>query len=285
MNPDTVKKILSYQKNEITEHILYGALSKRASGKNAAILKKISDDELKHYRFFRKITNRDTRPSWFKIYFYRFVSRIFGFTFTIKMMENGEEQAEHNYEEVENMVPGIKKIIQEEVKHESALMGQIEEDALKHMGSMVLAINNSIQEITGIAVGLTFALANTRLIGKSALISGLAATLAMVASEYLSQKAESEDKNAPRKAALYTGIIYLAVVGCIVSPFFIFTHHYVALGAAITAVIIIVTVFTFFMSVIKGLIYRKALAEVSVITAGVVALSLFIGIAVKLISG
>lgn len=285
MNNDTVKKILTYQKNEITEHILYGALAKRAKGKNAKILQKISEDELKHYKFFKKITGKDTRPDWIKIYFYRFVSRIFGFTFTIKMMSNGEEQAEHNYEEVEDTVPGIKKIIQEEVKHEESLMGQLEEGVLKHMSSMVLAINNSIQEITGIVVGLTFAIADTIMIGKTALISGIAATLAMVASEYLSQKADSEDGSAPVQAAVYTGIIYLAVVAFLVSPFFIFTHHYSALGAAIAAVIVIVSVFTFFMSVVKGLNYTKALTEVSIITAVVVALSFCIGMGMKMIFG
>ncbi|HOP30072.1 MAG TPA: VIT1/CCC1 family protein [Spirochaetota bacterium] len=285
MNNDTVKKILTYQKNEITEHILYGALAKRAKGKNAAILQKISEDELKHYKFFKKITGKDTRPDWIKIYFYRFVSRIFGFTFTIKMMSNGEEQAEHNYEEVEDKVPGIQKIIREEVKHEESLMGQLEEGVLNHMSSMVLAINNSIQEITGIVVGLTFAIADTLMIGKTALISGIAATLAMVASEYLSQKADSEDGSSPVQAAVYTGIIYLAVVAFLVSPFFIFTHHYTALAAAIAAVVVIVSVFTFFMSVVKGLNYTKALAEVSIITAGVVTLSFFIGMAMKMIFG
>ena len=283
MRNETLKRLLEYQKNEITEHVLYGALAARAKGKNASILKKISDDELKHYHFFKKITGREVRPAWGKILFYRFASRIFGFTFTIKMMENGEEQAEHNYESIEENVPGIKRIIQEEVKHEAALMGQIEEDVLKHMGSMVLAINNSIQEITGIVVGLTFAIANSIMIGKTALISGMAATLAMVASEYLSQKAESEDPGAPKKAALYTGMIYLSVVAFLVTPFFIFGNHYIALSVSIAAVVIIVSIFTFFMSVVKGLVFRKALAEVSLITSGVVLLSFFIGMAMKMI--
>lgn len=285
MKNETLKKILEYQKNEITEHILYAALAARAGGKNAVILKKISDDELKHYNFFRKITGRDVKPDKVKIYFYRAVSRIFGYTFTIKMMENGEEQAEHNYEAVDEKVPGIKKIIQDEVKHEEALMSQIEEDVLKHMSSMVLAINNSIQEITGIVVGLTFAIANSLMIGKTALISGMAATLAMVASEYLSQKAENEDSSVPRKAAVYTGIIYTSVVVFLVGPFFIFANHYVALAAAVTAVVAIVSVFTFFMSVVRGLVYRKVLAEVSMITTGVVILSLILGLGMKMIFG
>lgn len=285
MNANTMDKILKYQRNEITEHVLYAALAKRVKGKNSEVLKKISADELRHYQYFKKVTGREVKPDRLKIILYRFISRIFGLTFTIKMMDNGEVQASHNYEDIEERLPGIKKIIQDEVGHEQALMGQIEEEALKHMGSMVLAINNSIQEITGIVVGLTFALANSLLVGKTAVISGLAATLAMVASEYLSQKSECEDASSPKKAALYTGMIYIFVVVSIVTPYFIFENPYAALGVAICAVVLIVTAFTFFMSVVKNLDYKKALFEVSSITAGVVALSLVIGMAIRLIFG
>lgn len=285
MNEETLKKIEAYQKNEITEHILYGILAKRYRGGNSEILKKISGDELRHYNFFKKITRKELRPDHLKIFFYRFASRIFGITFTLKMMSNGEDRAEHSYEEVENSVPGIKKIVSEEARHEEALISQIEEGIIRHMGSMVLAINNSIQEITGIVVGLTFALSNAMLVGKTALISGLAATLAMVASEYLSQKADAAEDGEPLKAAAYTGIVYVVVVAAIVSPYFIFEHHFAALAVSLGAVVVIVSVFTFFMSVVKNLTYRKALFEVSSITAGVIALSLGLGMLIKLIFG
>jgi len=285
VNHETLKKIELYQRNEITEHVLYGALAKRCRGRNREILRKISGDELRHYQFFKKITGREMRPDYLKIYLFRFASRLFGITFTMKMMSNGEDQAEHNYEEVEDRVPGIKKIISEEVKHEEALISQIEEGVIRHMGSMVLAINNSIQEITGIVVGLTFALSNAILVGKTALISGLAATLAMVASEYLSQKADAGDSVEPLKAALYTGVVYVFVVAAIVSPYFIFDSHYSALAVALGAVVVIVSVFTFFMSVVKNLSYTRALFEVSSITAGVVALSLGLGMIIKLVFG
>lgn len=285
MNPAIHEKILRYQRNEITEHLLYGILADRARGNNERVLRRISDDELNHYTYFRKLTGREIAPDRWRILFFRVVSFVFGLTFTLKMMENGESKAEHNYEEVEAHVPGIKRIIREERRHEAELIEQIEEDALRHLGSMVLAINNSIQEITGIVVGLTFALANALLVGKTALISGIAATLAMVASEYLSQKAESADPAAPKRAAMYTGAIYIFVVSAVVTPYFVFSNHYAALGAAIGAVVIIVTVFTFFMSVVKSLDFKKALAEVSLITAGVVVLSLMAGMGMRMVFG
>ncbi len=285
MKQGTLKKILAFQKNEITEHLLYAALARRFRGKNGEILKKISDDELAHHHFFKKITGEETRPSYAKLWLYRLASRLFGITFTLKMMSNSEEQAEHDYGEFEERVPGLKKIIRDEVRHEEALVGQVEEGIIRHLGSMVLAVNNSIQEITGIVVGLTFALSSALLVGKTALISGMAATLAMVASEYLSQKAETGDAGEAAKAALYTGIVYILVVTAIVSPYFIFSHHFTALAAALGAVSLILSVFTFFMSVVRNLPYRKALLEVVSITAAVVVLSLGLGMAVKLLFG
>ncbi len=79
--------------------------------------------------------------------------------------------------------------------------------------------------------------------------------------------------------------MYVFVVAAIVSPYFIFRSHYAALAVALGAVVLIVTVFTFFMSVVKNLPYRKALFEVLSITAGVVALSLGLGMTIKLVFG
>ncbi len=98
MKEETMKRIIRYQRNEITEHVLYGILAKRVRGANRKILEKISADELKHYHFFRNITGRDMKPDRLKICFYAVISAISGITFTMKMMSNGEDQAGHNYE-------------------------------------------------------------------------------------------------------------------------------------------------------------------------------------------
>lgn len=39
------KRIMVFQKNEITEHHIYEMLAKKMKGKNAEVLKKISMDE------------------------------------------------------------------------------------------------------------------------------------------------------------------------------------------------------------------------------------------------
>ncbi len=273
------KKLLKYQKNEITEHYAYLNLAKRSKGKNADILKRIAEDELCHYHLFKKYTGKDVRPDNVKVFFYSFVTIILGLTFTMKMMENGEAAAEENYETVDDSFPEIKGIIVDEVNHEKLLLAEIEDEHLNYLGSIALALNNSAQEFTGIAVGLTFALQNAKATGSTTLVSGLAATLAMMASEYMSQKTEITEgtKGNPLKAALYAGGIYLAMVLLIVTPYFIFQSHIHAMLVTVSAVFVVMVIFTFFMSVVKDLKFGKVLVEALAITVMVVVASYGIG--------
>lgn len=274
------KKILRYQRNEITEYYVYLNLAKQAKGNNAAILRKIAEDELRHYHQFKEYTGKDVRPNRIKVFFYSFVTAIMGLTFTLKMMENGEEAAEENYETVNDSYPEIRKIIMDESSHEKLLLKEIDDERLQYLGSIALALNNSAQEFTGIAVGLTFALQNAMATGSTTLVSGLAATLAMMASEYMSQKTEhhAEAKGSPFKAALYAGAIYFGMVMLIVAPYFFFQNHIHAMLVTVSAVFIVMVVFTFFMSVVKDLKFSKVLIEALTITILVVAASYVIGI-------
>jgi VIT1/CCC1 family predicted Fe2+/Mn2+ transporter len=275
-----LKKLLKYQKTEITVHHVYLNLANKAKGNNAVILRKIAADELCHYHQFRKHTGKDIHPDRLKVWFYSFVTVVMGLTFTLKMMENGEELAEVNYDAVEASYPEIKKIIVDEVSHEKLLHAEIDDERLRYLGSIALALNNSAQEFTGIAVGLTFALQNAKATGSTTLVSGLAATLAMMASEYLSQKTESHDgaKGSPLKAALYAGGVYLAMVLLIVTPYFIYQNHIDAMLVTVACVFMVMVVFSFFMSVVKDLKFGKVLAEGLAITGVVVAASYVIGI-------
>lgn len=58
---------------------------------------------------------------------------------------------------------------------------------------------------------------NTRLIAMAGLITGIAASFSMAASDYLSQKADSEGKDA-LKSSLYTGSAYIITVALLIIP-------------------------------------------------------------------
>ena len=59
---------------------------------NQSVFKQISDDELKHYNFWKKYTRQDAKPNKLSIRKYYLISGIFGITFGIRLMEKVEEQ-------------------------------------------------------------------------------------------------------------------------------------------------------------------------------------------------
>jgi VIT1/CCC1 family predicted Fe2+/Mn2+ transporter len=282
LSDNTRRRLLAFQRNEVTEHHVYTRFARRAKGANREILEQIAGDEMRHYGQFKAFTGCDVEPDRLKIFFYQFCASLFGFTFGIKLMERGEKRAEVAYTHFREELPDIVRIIEEEYRHEHSLIEMVDEDNLRYMGSMVLALNNSIQEFSGIAAGLTFALqTNARAIGATILVSGLAATLAMSASEYLSQKVDKAGSAAgdasPRKAVFYAGGIYLFIVLMIVAPFFLFPNCHMALAVALCGVGMILAVFTLFMAVVKGLRYRTVFLEALGVAMVVVVASFLIG--------
>jgi VIT1/CCC1 family predicted Fe2+/Mn2+ transporter len=243
--------LISIQRNEITEHHVYKYLVKRMKGKNGEVLEKIAQDELRHYNLWKEITGEEVKPSLWRVFFYILVAYILGLTFAIKIMERGEEAAEAYYESLGEKYPQARTIAQDEFEHEKILIDMIEEERLKYVGSMVLGLNDALVELTGSLAGLTFALQNTRVVGMAGLIMGIAASLSMSASEYLSRKAEADGATAV-KGAFYTGVAYVITVVLLVVPFFVFSHYLLALVVTLVNVVLIIYVFTYFIAVVKG---------------------------------
>src|SRR5574341_282925 len=101
--------------------------------------------------------------------------------------------------------------MREEDMHEQKLLAMLDEEHLHYVGSVVLGLNDALVELTGALAGLTLALQNTELIALTGLITGIAASLSMAASEYLSTRSEETEKH-PFRAAVYTGIAYIITV-------------------------------------------------------------------------
>lgn len=272
------KGLLSFQKGEITEHFIYKKLSESFKGNNKKILKEISDDELKHYNTWKKYTNRDVKPDKLEILKYQLISKLFGITFGIKLMEKGEKSAQVKYLKTSKIGA---KIIKDEKKHEKALISLVDEEKLKYVGAMVLGLNDALVELTGALAGFTFALNNTKIIAMTGLITGIAASLSMAASEYLSTKAEESGKN-PLKASFYTGLIYLFAVLLLIFPYLLLDNIYFSLGLTILNAILLIVVFTFYISVAKELSFKKRFLEMAPVTLGIVGLTFLIGYLVKI---
>lgn len=244
------------------------------------ILNKISDEELAHYEFFRGLTQKRVHSDKFRIFIYVFISKIFGLNFGLRLMEGGEDMAQYAYNELKEISPKIEQIIQDEKKHELSLIGLIDEERLKYISSMVLGLNDALVELTGALAGFTLALQNTRLIGIVGLITGIAGSLSMASSEYLSTKEEETKKN-PLKASIYTGLAYVGTVVLLVSPYFFFKNIFLSLGLAVTNALIIILVFTFYIAVAKNFVFRKRFLEMVGISLGITAITFLIGLLIR----
>ncbi|MGE5614262.1 MAG: VIT1/CCC1 transporter family protein [Bacillota bacterium] len=285
IDANTMKSLQKAQENEITEYHIYLKLSLYIKDEhNSKILQQIARDELRHHDELKMFTGTEKKPNTLKVFFYTVISMIFGITFGIKLMERGEESSEKVYGELGDDFEEFKRIAREENNHEKELVGIIEEERLKFVGSMVLGLNDALVELTGTLAGLTFALKNTRLIALAGLITGIAASLSMAASEYLSTRAEQENTRA-LKSALYTGGAYVFTVACLVLPYLVFSNYVVSLVFTIIAAISIILVFNFYISVAKDLPFKERFLEMAGISLGVAVISFVIGYLIRLFLG
>jgi VIT1/CCC1 family predicted Fe2+/Mn2+ transporter len=270
------KRLLQSQKNEITEYHIYKRLAVKADDKNRKVLLKISEDELNHYNIWKELTGKEVKPNKFKIFKYYFISRIFGLTFGLKLMERGEENAQVCYRALGLKSSDMDRIIDEENDHEDELLKMLDENYLKYTGSIVLGLNDALVELTGALAGFTLALKNAKLIALVGLVTGIAAALSMASSEYLSTKAEGDEKS-PVKASVFTGIAYILTVLLLIFPYLIFTNYFVCLAITLLVAVFIIFIFNYYISITKDLSFKRHFLEMILLSFGVAALSFFIG--------
>lgn len=285
LDSKTKEKFLRFQKNEITECNVYTRLaSVEKDPSNRDLLNQIAADEGRHYQIFKSHTGVDVAPDNRRIRFYYLLSRTFGTTFALKLMESGEDRAKSNYLPYQHL-QDIEKVARDEEQHEKDLIGMINEERLGYMGSVVLGLNDALVEFTGALAGFTLALSDSKLIALTGSITGIAAALSMASSEYLSTKSDPSKEKHPVKAALYTGIAYLITVCALVAPFIIFSNVLIALGVMLTMALLIIAVFNFYYAVARGESFKKRFAEMSILSFSVAAVSFLIGFGLKKITG
>ncbi len=276
-----IKQICEFQKNEITEYYIYSRLSRRVNNKkNAELLQKIGDDEMRHYLFWKEYSGKDIKPNKWKIFKFYWIARVFGITFGIKLMERGESGAQEAYKKACEFIPEARQIVEDEDTHEAELIGMLEEKKLDYVGSIVLGLNDALVELTGTLAGLTFALQNTRLIAIAGLITGIAASFSMAASEYLSTKSEGNGKNA-LSSSFYTGLAYIFTVIILILPYFLFANYFMCLGLTMAFAVLVILFFNYYISVAKGLNFKKRFWEMFVISMGVAAFTFGIGYLIR----
>ena len=286
ISDEALALIRKMQRSEITESVIYEKIAKFAKGEeNKKVLQRLSKEEKDHYNIWKKYTHIDIKPKKFKIFKYKLLARIFGFTFAVKLMEKGEEIAQDKYDLLAKEIEESIVIKQQEEEHEKALLSMLDEERLQYVGSMVLGLNDALVELTGSLAGFTFAMQNTKLIALSGLIIGISATFSMASSEFLSARSEGRDD--AFKSCLYTGIAYLVTVVLLIAPYLLLGNsmYMVALGIMIGIVLLIILVFTYYTSIAQDKPFKSRFLEMAIISVTVAVVSFFVGILAKNIFG
>ena len=274
--------IKKMQQNELTESVIYEKIAAFAKGdENKQTLLRLAREEKAHYDIWEKYTGAEMKPEKGKILKYTLLARILGFTFAVKLMERGEENAQSEYEVLLSEIPESSAIRQQEEEHEQALLGMLDEERLQYVGSMVLGLNDALVELTGSLAGFAFALQNTRLIALSGLIVGISATFSMASSEFLA--ARSEGRTDALKSCSYTGIAYLLTVVALIAPYLLFPvgQFIPALICMLVVVVLIIAGFTYYTSVAQDQPFKRRFLEMAGISITVAVLSFIVGILAK----
>lgn len=282
VSPKALAIIKKMQQGELTESIIYEKIARFAKGEeNKATLRRLAAEEKGHYQIWQKYTGIEMKPEMGKVLKYTLIARVLGFTFAVKLMEKGEENAQDEYAVLAEEVEESKAIRKQEEDHEHALLEMLDEERLQYVGSMVLGLNDALVELTGSLAGFVFALQNNRLIALSGLIVGISATFSMASSEFLA--ARSEGRSDALKSCSYTGIAYLLTVVALIAPYLLLpADMYIpALICMLAVVILIIAGFTYYTSVAQDEPFRSRFLEMAVISITVAVVSFIVGILAK----
>ena len=183
MEEQTLAILKQAQRFEITEQLIYRKLAAAArDDSNRRVLLRIADEEQRHYALLAERTGFYAQPNMLRVWLFVAVSRLFGITFGLRLMEKGEDAAQKRYRRVLEELPELRQIADEEEAHEQQLLSMIDEERLRYVGSVVLGLNDALVELTGALAGLTFAFQKTSAVAVAGLVTGIAAALSMASS-------------------------------------------------------------------------------------------------------
>lgn len=285
--PQEVRQSLTrYQNSLATEAEAYRQIAAHVkNSQNRDSLLKISEEILEQAYSWKSCTDTDPEPNMRRVHRYVRTSRLMGFTFAVKLMDKRKRTLRSDSKQLADQFPQIANMQEIEEKRDQKLFDMLDEKRLSYVGAMILGMNDAIVEITGTLAGLTLAMQNTRLIALSGLITGIAATLSMAASEFLAVKSDGRDD--AKRSALYTGVAYLITVVLLIAPYVILddSMYLLAMGVMLVMVVVILAAFNYYTSIAQDIPFGKRFGQMIAISFGVAALSFVLGLFVKTVLG
>jgi VIT1/CCC1 family predicted Fe2+/Mn2+ transporter len=283
LGPDAVEKAREFCIDEYRDHLIYKTLAEREKNPGRRrILEKLSEEEYKHYLFWRKLLREECDAKVGKLFLWIvIISRlVFGLTFTLKMLERGEEKTIAEYKDYLDNLEGedrrmLEEIIKDEETHENSLMSQIDEAVVKYMSFIVLGLADAIVEITGVHAGFLGVTSSTLVAGIAGLVVGFSAAISMASAAYLQAKHDFERN--PVSSALVTGLSYIGAVVVLAAPYFATHRMLLAFTASITLAITLIAIFTFYGSVVFDKKFLREFIESTGLMLGTAFAAYFFG--------
>lgn len=273
---------------ELFAYRLYSALARRfPDGTSRRKMQELADQEKGHVDFWLGVTGEppeSVRVPQLKYRLLVLASRLLGPAFTIRWLERGEDRAIAAYRGLLNdgkltaeQQDSIRRMLAEEEEHEQYLERGIEDERKVYLGAAVLGLNDALVELTGGLTGLASSIRDPKLIGFASLVVGIAASMSMAASNFLSVDIGEESELKPGRAAAYTGGAYILVVIGLVLPFFLLSDRGVALAISWATAVVIIAAFSFYSAVMQGKSFARRFGVMLAFGLGVAVLSFGIG--------
>ena len=286
------RAILRLQRMESLQAEVYSRLaSNQRYESNHECLTTLAADEQRHYEFWAEITGTSSQASRPLVLWYLIMAKVLGLSFCLNLLERKEQHILEMYEDILDVYPGVAQIQEDEQRHEQLLLASIEEEYLNYTGSFVLGLNDALIELTGVLAGLTLAFQNQKTIAIAGLVTGVAASLSMASSEYLSKGMDNDQNRL--KAAGYTGVAYLITDILLISPYIIITPsmasatpfdlppYMLSLIFTLVIALLIIISFNYYTSVALRRPFRRNFIEMLLLILGVTTITFALGFGIR----
>ncbi|WP_457621693.1 VIT1/CCC1 transporter family protein [Persephonella sp.] len=202
-----IKNAKAFYKDEIDDFVTYSYLSEKAKDPELKdILKKIAEIEKNHAQFWKSfLEKRDekvpqTKHSKLKLFLLSMLSKVINPVFVVSFLELGESGAVRKYYDFlrkesihEDEKEEIKKIIIDELEHETTFAKETQKLGVSNIRDFVLGMNDGLVEILGVVTGLSAVyLNNPFMVAISGLIVGIAGALSMGIGAFISVRSQRQ---------------------------------------------------------------------------------------------
>jgi len=252
--------------DEYEDHLIYSYLASKEKGGFGKTLEGLAKEEYAHYLFWRKILGRDCarEVGRAKLLLVRLLRIVFGLTFTLKLMEGHEGRVVESYKKYLNSLEdedrrALEAVIEDEIRHEEALISGIDETVVKYMSFIVLGLADAIIEITGVHAGFLGVTNYTIMAGIAGLVVGISAAVSMASAAYL--QAKHEMGRNPLTSALMTGLGYIAASFTLATPYLLVHRMLLAFTTSLGLGVVLIAAFTYYGAVVFDRSFGRELAE------------------------